>query len=76
VGAYQIAGKPRPLEPGMVVTIEPGLYVPPEDAGAPEALRGIGVRIEDDVLVTAEGRETLTEAMPKAAAEVEAACTR
>ena len=72
VGAYRVDGEPRRLEPGMVFTVEPGLYVAADDAGAPEALRGIGVRIEDDVLVTEAGGEVLTAAIPKAPAEVEA----
>lgn len=72
VGAYRIDGEPRPLEPGMVFTIEPGLYVRADDESAPARLRGIGVRIEDDVLVTAGGCENLTAAIPKAPADVEA----
>jgi Xaa-Pro aminopeptidase len=72
VGAYRVAGEPRRLEPGMVFTVEPGLYVPADDPNAPEALRGIGVRIEDDVLVTAGGCDVLTAAIPKAPEEVEA----
>ncbi len=60
VGDYHIAGKSRMLEPGMVITVEPGLYFPPEyDFLDPEA-RGIGIRIEDDVLITNEGNELLT----------------
>jgi Xaa-Pro aminopeptidase len=72
VGTYRSGGEPRPLEPGMVFTVEPGLYVPAEDENAPSRLRGIGVRIEDDVLVTETGAEVLTAAIPKAPAEVEA----
>ena len=72
VGAYRVAGEPRKLEPGMVFTVEPGLYVPADDETAPEALRGIGVRIEDDVVVSSEGCEILTAAIPKAPDEVEA----
>ncbi|MFZ0161705.1 MAG: aminopeptidase P family protein [Kineosporiaceae bacterium] len=60
------------LEPGMIFTIEPGLYFAPDDLLAPEELRGIGVRIEDDVLVTATGCENLTGALPRAADEIEA----
>jgi Xaa-Pro aminopeptidase len=71
-GSYQTDGQPRRLEPGMVFTVEPGLYVAPDDESAPERLRGLGVRIEDDVLVTASGCDVLTDAIPKVAAEVEA----
>jgi Xaa-Pro aminopeptidase len=76
VGDYYAGGKPRPLEAGMVLTVEPGIYVSPEDQGAPEELRGIGIRIEDDILVTPEGHENLTQATPKEPREVEAACVR
>jgi Xaa-Pro aminopeptidase len=77
VGAYYGEdGKARPLVAGMVLTVEPGLYVPADDAQAPEELRGVGIRIEDDVLVTPEGREVLTAAVPKGVSEVEAACGR
>jgi Xaa-Pro aminopeptidase len=72
VGTYRSGGVPRPLEPGMVFTVEPGLYVPADDESAPSRLRGIGVRIEDDVLVTETGADVLTAAIPKAPAEVEA----
>jgi Xaa-Pro aminopeptidase len=57
----------------MVLTVEPGLYVP-EDSDAPAALRGIGVRIEDDVLVVTGGGRVLTSAAPKMPDEIEAAC--
>jgi len=76
VGSYFVDGKSRPLEPGMVLTVEPGLYVRADDAAAPEALRGVGIRIEDDVLVTPDGLENLTEAIPKVPDEIEAACVR
>jgi Xaa-Pro aminopeptidase len=72
VGTYAQGGKPRMLEPGMVFTIEPGLYVAADDESAPAALRGIGVRIEDDVAITASGCENLTAAIPKHPADVEA----
>lgn len=76
-GAYrEAAGGSRPLEPGMVFTVEPGLYVAADDPEAPPALRGLGIRIEDDILVTATGRENLTEAIPRAPADVEAACAQ
>jgi Xaa-Pro aminopeptidase len=72
VGSYQRDGEPRPLEPGMVFTVEPGLYVARDDERAPEAFRGIGVRIEDDVAITATGHENLCAAIPKAPDDVEA----
>jgi Xaa-Pro aminopeptidase len=75
-GAYSVDGKPRPLFPGMVLTVEPGLYVAADDTTAPESMRGVGIRIEDDVLVTESGHENLTYAVPKDPAEVEIACTR
>jgi Xaa-Pro aminopeptidase len=76
VGSYSVDGKPRPLEPGMVFTIEPGLYVAGDDESAPKELRGIGIRIEDDILVTATGHENLTAAIPRTVKDVEAACAR
>lgn len=72
VGAYHVEKKPRPLEPGMVITIEPGLYVG-ENADVDPAFRGIGVRIEDDVVVTPDGCENLTAHIPKSVSEIEAA---
>ncbi|WP_067966522.1 aminopeptidase P family protein [Nocardiopsis trehalosi] len=60
------------LLPGMVLTVEPGLYFQPDDLTAPEELRGIGVRIEDDVLVTADGNRVLSAALPRTSADVEA----
>jgi Xaa-Pro aminopeptidase len=60
------------LAAGMVLTVEPGLYFQPDDLTVPEHLRGIGVRIEDDVLVTPEGRENLSAALPRTSHEVEA----
>ena len=60
------------VEAGMVFTIEPGLYFQPDDLSVPEGYRGIGVRIEDDILVTADGAERLSAGIPRTAAEVEA----
>lgn len=60
------------LEPGMVFTIEPGLYLQPDDLTVPEEYRGIGVRIEDNILVTADGAENLSIAIPRTADDVEA----
>jgi len=69
-------GAPRRLEPGMVFTVEPGLYVAPDDDKAPPELRGIGIRIEDDILVTEGGHENLTAAIPRTVQDVEAATRR
>ncbi len=71
VGDYKVEDKERPFEPGMVLTVEPGLYIA-ADSAAPAQYRGIGIRIEDDVLVTADGHENLTAAVPKAVDEIEA----
>ncbi len=65
------AKKSRPFEPGMVLTVEPGLYIPPDAKDAPAKYRGIGVRIEDDVLVTETGNLNLTAKCPKHAEEIE-----
>ena len=71
VGTYRLDEKtPRPLVEGMVLTIEPGLYVP-EDDELPAAYRGIGIRIEDNVVVTSAGYEVLTSGVPKQVAEIE-----
>jgi Xaa-Pro aminopeptidase len=72
VGIYAPDGKPRPLAPGMVLTVEPGLYIAGDAADVPEELRGIGIRVEDDVLVTSDGHEVLTAAVPKEVEDVEA----
>jgi Xaa-Pro aminopeptidase len=73
VGPYHdTQGSWRALEPNMVLTIEPGIYVPEGDEDAPKELRGVGVRIEDDILVTEDGFENLSRACPKAVAEIEA----
>ena len=74
VGDYQVDGEPRLLEPGMVVTVEPGIYIAPDDTSVAARWRGIGIRIEDDVAVSAGGPEVLTAAVPKDAAAMEAAC--
>jgi Xaa-Pro aminopeptidase len=74
VGAYFEAGKPRRLEPGMVLTVEPGIYIAPDDETVPPEWRGIGVRIEDDVLVTMTAPEVLSAGIPKTVDEVRRAC--
>ena len=73
LGRYSVNRVARALEPGYVLTVEPGLYIPADDERAPAEMRGIGIRIEDDVLVRREGPEVLTAAVPKRIAEVEAA---
>ena len=74
VGSYYVNGvDSRPLEPGMVLTVEPGIYVRADDTEAPERFRGIGIRIEDDLLVTADGHENFNAAIPKTIDDVEAA---
>jgi Xaa-Pro aminopeptidase len=79
-GRYYFNGESRPAEPGMVMTIEPGLYISPDTSNIPEGFNhdipkqylGIGVRIEDDVLVTENGARVLTHKVPKDPAEIEA----
>jgi Xaa-Pro aminopeptidase len=72
VGDYKIGEAWRQLEPGMVLTIEPGLYIPPGTRGIPPEFRNIGIRIEDDVLVTREGHEVLTHGVTKDPSAIEA----
>ncbi|HVF47269.1 MAG TPA: aminopeptidase P N-terminal domain-containing protein [Pyrinomonadaceae bacterium] len=67
----QTAKESKPFAPGMVLTVEPGLYIPPDDKSAPPKYRGIGIRIEDDVLVTEDGNRNLTASVPKNADEIE-----
>ena len=71
-GAYRDEKGQIRLRPGMVLTIEPGLYFGAQAKKTPEAYRGIGIRIEDDVLVTEDGCRVLSEAIPKEADELEA----
>ena len=75
VGTLFADGAHRPLVPGVVLTVEPGVYVAADAEAAPEGLRGIGVRIEDDVLVTEDGARVLSAAIPKTVADVELACS-
>jgi Xaa-Pro aminopeptidase len=74
VGAYFRDHKPRPLEAGMVITVEPGIYIGTGNSSVPPEYRGIGVRIEDDVLVTPDGQLNLTADIPKSVSEIERAC--
>jgi len=72
VGDYSIEGQPRVLEAGMVMTVEPAIYIPANADDVAAKYRGIGIRIEDDVLVTASGHDILTDGVPKTIEEIEA----
>ncbi len=72
VGDYRVDGEFRELEPGMVVTVEPGIYISPDMKGVPARFRGIGIRIEDDVVVTSGDPEVISAGVPKDADEIEA----
>ncbi len=72
VGDYKVGDEWRILEPGMVMTIEPGIYIPAGSRGVPKRFHDIGIRIEDDVVVTKKGVEVLTSRAPKDADEIEA----
>jgi len=72
VGKYKLDEVSRTLEPGMVLTVEPGIYIAEDAEGVDDRYRGIGVRIEDDVLVTADGHEVLSAAIPKDVDDIEA----
>jgi len=72
VGDYKLGGEWRMLEAGMVLTVEPGLYMPAETKGLPKKWWNIGIRIEDDVLVTKDGYEVLSKDAPKTVNEIEA----
>ena len=71
VGEYRIDEEWRVFEPGMVTTIEPGIYISEDLEGVPARYRGIGIRIEDNVLVTKTGNEILTAVIPKSIEEIE-----
>ncbi len=72
VGDYRVDGEFRELEPGMVVTVEPGIYISPDMKGVPARYRGIGIRIEDDVIVTSGEPEVISAGVPKDPDEIEA----
>ncbi|MCB1735407.1 MAG: Xaa-Pro aminopeptidase [Gammaproteobacteria bacterium] len=72
VGDYKVGGAWRQLEPGMVLTVEPGLYIPAKSKGVRKRYWDIGIRIEDDVLVTKDGCKVLTDGAPKTVADIEA----
>jgi Xaa-Pro aminopeptidase len=71
-GALLVGGRPREIETGWCFTIEPGIYIPANDSTAPKELRGIGIRIEDDIIVTGQGVEVLTHEVPKSVEDLEA----
>lgn len=71
VGKYKIDGKDRPLQPGMVLTVEPGIYID-SDAAVDPKWHGLGIRIEDDIVITETGHRVLTKDVPKTIAEIEA----
>ncbi|MGH8284455.1 MAG: M24B family metallopeptidase, partial [Steroidobacteraceae bacterium] len=72
VGDYKVGDEWRVFEPGMALTIEPGIYIPGNTRGVPARFRSIGIRIEDDVVVTRDGCEVLTQRVPKEPREIEA----
>ena len=76
VGDYKVGEEWRVLEPGMVMTVEPGLYVAPGSKGIAKKWQGIGIRIEDDVLVTKDGYDVLSKKLPKSVDEIEALMAR
>ena len=71
VGSYASKGSSSPLQAGMVLTIEPGLYIASDDVRVPEEYRGIGIRIEDDILVSEDGPIVLTQDIPKTVEDIE-----
>ena len=71
VGDYKVDGQWRELEPGMVLTVEPGLYIPEGSRGVARKYWGIGIRIEDDVVVTRDGCDILSKSVPKTIDEIE-----
>jgi Xaa-Pro aminopeptidase len=72
VGEYTIDGHSRELEPGMVMTVEPGIYIPPGEKSVPKCWRGLGIRIEDNVAITRDEPRILTEGLARTADEIEA----
>jgi Xaa-Pro aminopeptidase len=72
VGDYKVDGQPRLLEPGMTLTIEPGIYIPAGSKGVAKKWWDMGIRIEDDVVVTKDGCDVLSKDAPKTVDEIEA----
>jgi Xaa-Pro aminopeptidase len=71
VGDYKVDGQPRLLEPGMALTIEPGIYIPEGSRGVAKKWWNMGIRIEDDVVVTKDGCDVLSKDAPKTVEEIE-----
>jgi len=72
VGEYTIDGHSRELEPGMVMTVEPGIYIQPTEESVPARWRGLGIRIEDNVAITRDEPRVLTDGLARTADEIEA----
>jgi Xaa-Pro aminopeptidase len=72
VGEYTIDGHSRELEPGMVMTVEPGIYINPQEDDVPECFRGVGIRIEDNVAITRDEPRILTDGLARTPDEIEA----
>jgi Xaa-Pro aminopeptidase len=72
VGDYRVGEQWRTLEAGMVMTVEPGIYIAPDNTAVAAKWRGIGIRIEDNVVVTADGCEVISDGAPKTVEEIEA----
>ena len=68
---YAVGGKPIPLEPGMYFSVEPGLYFDPKDETVPAGFRGVGIRVEDDVLVNPKGPDVITGGIAKEVSDME-----
>ena len=71
-GDYKVDNQWRQIERGMVMTIEPGIYISPNNKKVSKKWRGIGIRIEDDIAITSKGSEVLTANVPKTVADIEA----
>jgi Xaa-Pro aminopeptidase len=72
VGEYQIDGHSRELEPGMVMTVEPGIYIHPEEDSVAECWRGVGIRIEDNIVITRDEPRVLSDDLARTADDIEA----
>ena len=72
MGEYTIDGHSRELEPGMVMTVEPGIYINPQEEDVPGCFRGVGIRIEDNVAITRDEPRILTDGLARTPDEIEA----